>query len=77
MNPYNYSSRNTINSYANTNQLPEIKAKEKDQPMDTVSSIVWDPFNNEPVFAASSWDGFVRLYMVTTNSSTQELVKIC
>lgn len=75
---YNYSSRGTYNSSITTNintPLPDIKAKEKDQPMDTVSSIVWDPYNQESVFAAASWDGFVRLYMVTTNTSTPDLVK--
>ncbi len=53
----------------------EIKAKEKDLPLDTVSSIVWDVYNQDPIFAATSWDGFVRLYMISNNVSF-ELNKI-
>lgn len=74
---YNYSSRPYAAGYGNGTPLFEVKGKEKDQPLDTVSSIVWDPFNQDPIFAASSWDGFVRLYMVTTSSSTQEVTKVC
>jgi mRNA export factor len=62
---YNYSSS------VNRSYSSDIKAKEKDLPMDTVSSIVWDGYSQDPIFAASSWDGFVRLYMVSNNSSAE------
>lgn len=78
---YSYSSagRGYSPSYStnNTQQLPEIKCRDKDQPLDSVSSIVWDPFNPEPVFATASWDGFVRLYKVNTNSTIHEVGKAC
>lgn len=54
---YSYNSR--------MNYSIEYKAKEKDQPLDTISSIVWDVYRSDPMFATSSWDGFVRIYAVS------------
>ena len=67
---YGYSS-----SYS-SNALQEYRPHDKDQPLDTVSSIIWDAASNDPAFIASSWDGHVRYYlfktgMGSTNSSIE------
>jgi WD40 repeat protein len=54
----------------------EIKPKEKDLPLDTVSCIVWDSDKSEPMFAAGSWDGFVRIYMVVNNAELNKVFDI-
>ena len=69
---YGYSS-SYHSSYA-TSKANEIKLKDKDQPLDTVSYLIWDPYRNDPGFIAASWDGYVRYYMVkqgTTTSSSE------
>lgn len=41
----------------------ELKAVDKEQPLDTVSQIVWDQnSSNDLKFLVASWDGFVRFY---------------
>jgi WD40 repeat protein len=57
---YNYNS-------STSRYVVELKPKEKDMPLDTVSCIVWDVNKSEPMFATGSWDGFIRLYIVTNN----------
>ena len=42
----------------------EYKFRESEQPLDTVSEIVWDRYKNDPCFLTGGWDGFFRYYMV-------------
>jgi hypothetical protein len=52
-------------------------AREKDQPLDTVSCLIWDPYKPDPAFFATSWDGFVRYYMVKqSNGGNIEVEKV-
>lgn len=44
--------------------MKEYKPRDKDQPLDTVSCIIWDPYKSKPTFVTGSWDGFVRMYLV-------------
>lgn len=59
---YNYSSYGSRNN--------EYRPKDKDQPLDTVSCLVWDVYKNDPGFIASSWDGYVRYYLVKQFQNT-------
>lgn len=43
----------------------EYKPIDKDQPLDTVSVIIWDPYQQQPTFITASWDGYVRVYSIT------------
>jgi len=60
---YGYSSTG-YSSYGRGNKSEEMRPLEKDQPLDTVSSIIWDPYHPDPAFIVTSWDGFVRYYVL-------------
>jgi hypothetical protein len=62
---YGYSSSNY-----STGRTQEVRPKEKDQPLDTVSSIVWDTNNSNSGFIVSSWDGWVRYYLVKSGQGS-------
>lgn len=63
---YNYSS----------GRSSEIKPKDADQPLDTVSSIIWDPYRQDPSFIACSWDGWVRYYMMKGQGSSSSSIDV-
>lgn len=44
--------------------------RESDNPMDTIQSIVWDPFDKTArSFFTCGWDGYVRYYVIEGVSS--------
>jgi WD40 repeat protein len=55
---YGYSS-----SYSHNSRYTEIKPRDRDQPLDTISCLMWDPFSSDPACIAGSWDGHVRYYI--------------
>lgn len=62
---YNYSKMYSYsNSRSSYGTSTEIKPKDKDQPLDTVSFIAWDSYKDDPSFITSSWDGYLRYYML-------------
>lgn len=67
---YSYSSSSY--GYRGTN---DYKPREKDQPLDTVSCLVWDMYKSDPCFIAASWDGYVRYYIVKPSHSGVEIEK--
>lgn len=60
---YNYSS-----SY-NT-RTSDIKVKDNEGPLDTVSSLVWHKYSQDFLFFSTSWDGYVRCYQIKNPSSS-------
>jgi WD40 repeat protein len=69
---YGYSSYGS-SSYSSSNRTEEYRPVEKAQPLDTVSSILWDPYHPDPAFFASSWDGYVRYYLVKGGMSSVQI----
>lgn len=66
---YGYNNQYGSSSYGSS-RFEEFRPPEKSQPLDTVSSIVWDPYHSNPAFFTSSWDGFVRYYVVNSGSNS-------
>ena len=68
MHNYNYSS-----SRAPSRVGMDVSPKEN--PLDTVSCLIWNPYSNNPEFMTASWDGFIRYYTVyiPNSSSTFEV----
>ena len=68
---YSYSSSSSMNgaySYSSsTSKIQEMRPLDKEQPLDTVSQILWNPYNNDPTFFVASWDGTVRYYILKNN----------
>ena len=60
---YNYSS----SSYSS--KPHEYRPQDRDQPLDTVSHIIWDKFSRDPAFLAASWDGTVRYYTLKSGNN--------
>jgi WD40 repeat protein len=54
----------------------ELKPKEADQPLDTVSCIIWDLYREDPGFITSSWDGYLRYYMIKPNGDVDKVWQI-
>ena len=67
--PFNYSS--SMNSKVN-----ESRPIDKDQPVDSISAILWNVYYHEPAFFTASWDGYVRYYTISTNNSSTFEVKL-
>lgn len=65
-----------MHGYNSSYRNSEIKPKEKDQPLDTVSSIVWDPYRQDPGFIASSWDGWVRYYVIKGSNHSSSSIDV-
>ena len=69
---YGYSSY-ANSSYGSGNRSEQYRPPEKAQPLDTVSSILWDPYHSDPAFFSSSWDGHVRYYVIKATSSSVQI----
>jgi len=69
MSNYNYSS-------SRTTYQGEYKPRDKDQPLDTVSAIIWDKYKQEPSFITSSWDGYLRYYLIKSNGDVDKAWQI-
>lgn len=68
---YSYSSSSMGNGgygySSNTSKFQEIRPLDKDQPLDTVSQILWNPYHSDPAFFVASWDGTVRYYILNNH----------
>lgn len=44
--------------------------RESDNPIDTIQSILWDPYDKTATsFFTCGWDGYIRYYQIEGNSS--------
>jgi hypothetical protein len=55
--------------------MREIQPHSTDQPIDTVSQIVWDQYR-EDSFLCSSWDGYLRYYIIVQSTEVKKAWQI-
>ena len=55
---------------SSVNRANETRPNDKEQPVDTVSYIIWHVYFNDPAFFTASWDGFVRFYTIIGSGSS-------
>ena len=66
------------NSSYRHNSSNNFPIMDNDQPLDTVSSLIWDPYiGNDLAFLSGSWDGIVRYYQVkiSSNNNSGDITK--
>ena len=63
-----------MNNHTTSFSEPQIfKPQDKDQPLDTVSQILWNQYHGELAFFVASWDGTVRHYKLVMQGNSAEI----
>ena len=63
-----------MNNHLTCFSEPQIfKPQDKNQPLDTVSQILWDHSHSELAFFVASWDGTVRHYKFVMQGNSTEI----
>ena len=68
---YRYSS--TFGS--NDSKFNEFRPNDREQPLDTVSQIIWNDYTNDVAFFTASWDGIVRYYTLASGHNNSVEVR--